>query len=331
MTYRLILRAQFEGKEQLDAAIAQLQQIQIQGANVSVGLVQGGRQSAASMQTLARSALSVGFMFNMLESSYMRLQMAQMLATNAQDRYNDVVARYGANSEQARRAAKEMESQMSYLNLANQRANVSMGLLIVQMALQTGILEKQKLATIQASAAKMWHSITTALSTTATTASSAATTADIAVTNAHTASVWANVAALKARAVAFAMAHPWATAAVIAAGAVAAGAVGYYMGTRHEGGSIPETGYYKLLAGEHVLSKETVRELKETKSLMTGGTIKKEGEYHLEAGETVIPTGGTTLPTSFSFETHIHLETDLDAALKEQNRRIKNEYKRMIG
>jgi hypothetical protein len=47
-----------------------------------------------------------------------------------------------------------------------------------------------------------------------------------------------------------------------------------------------------------------------------------------ETGGAFAPSGGgSTLPT-FNFETHLHIETDLDAALAEQNRRIKNEYRR---
>jgi hypothetical protein len=173
LMYRLVLRAQFENQAELNKAIEGLNQLEMRGNKVTVNMGDMGRASSSSLNGLASSALRVGFMFNMMESALMRQEMASMMAENAQNRLNDAVARYGVNSEQARRAAKQYESEMAYLNNANLRANVSMGLMATQLILQSGLLDAATLAQIRHAAAVA------------------------ATTLAH----WAEVAALKAKAI----------------------------------------------------------------------------------------------------------------------------------
>jgi len=166
MMYRLTLRAHFEGEAELERAVHSLERLQIQGATVNVRMGEMGRTGALGLDSLARSALRVGYMFNMLESAWMRQTMAQMMATNAQERYNTVVERYGANSEEARQAAKQLEMQTNYLNMANMRANVSMGLMITQLALQGSLLDKATISsvahTLATKAATIAHAAETA-------------------------------------------------------------------------------------------------------------------------------------------------------------------------
>lgn len=309
---------------------------------------QGGREAAGGLDSLARSGLRVGFMLNMVESAYMRQTMATLMATNAQERYNTVVARYGRTSEEARKAARQMETQMDYLNLANNRANISTALLMTQFALQTGILKKSTWVSIEATAAKYADIVATKLSAVSLSESTIASYAHTAATKlnltsikqaigakfTHVAAIQAEDAAtkgsiasmvahkvataaasivdlihvgiLKAKAVALSMASAGTlTPLILAAGATVAAAVATYAGTRHEGGYIPKTGRYDLLAGEWVLPRGVMN--------------------------TLLPStpNRTTFfaPTSFSFETHLHIETDLESALSELNRTVRDKYR----
>jgi len=283
MMYRLVLRAQFENQAELTKAIEGLNQLQVSGAKVNVQMGGMGRTSSESMNGLAMSVLRVGFMFNMMESALMRQEMATMMAENAQNRLNDAIARYGTNSVQAQRAAKQMETEMAYLNNANIRANISMGLMATQLILQSNLLDKASLAQVR-------HALASAATTVAN---------------------WLETASWKAKAVAIAAATGIGAIITIAAVAAATAATAT-IPSKQEGGYISQTKPYLLHAGEWVLSKESVRGIEKSTfmpSLETGG-------------------GGTTLP-AFNFETHLHLETDLDVALKEQNRRIKDEYRRL--
>ena len=198
MMYRLVLRAQFENQAELTRAIDGLNQIQIHGAKVNIQMGGMGRASGESLNSLASSALRCGFMFNMMESALMRQEMAAMMAENAQNRLNDAVARYGANSEQARRAAKQYEAEMSYLNNANIRANVSMGLMALQLLLQSNLLNKVTLAQIANTVAKGTATI----------------------------AEWAHVAALKARAIIENILAPERLPLTIAAAATAVAVIG---------------------------------------------------------------------------------------------------------
>ena len=199
MIYRLVLKARFEDAAQLEGAIQGLERLQIQGANVSIRMGAMGREGAAGLDSIARSALRVGFMFNMLESAYMRATMATIILDNAQDRYNKTVEKYGEHSEEAQKAAKQLEMRMDYLNLANTRANVSMGIMLLQLALQSNLLDKATLSTIA-------HTV---------------------ATGAATIKEWLHNAALSAKAILLAMINPY-TAAL---GIAAATGVGAYIGS----------------------------------------------------------------------------------------------------
>ncbi len=244
MIYRLVLKAQFEGSEELERATRGLQQLQLTGAQVNISMAGAGKQAGFGLDSLARSAMRVGFMFNMMESAFMRTTMAEMLMTNAQERYNDVVARYGANSAEAIKATKQLESQVNYLNLANMRANVSMGLLGIQIALQSNLLNKATLSQIA-------HTV---------------------ATHASTLADWAKVAALKAQAVMMGVVSMGAfTPAMLIGGAAAAGIVG-------------------------------------------GLTLS---------------TMAAQPKSQINIKTDVNVETDLDDALAENNRKVKSEYSRL--
>jgi len=72
---------------------------------------------------------------------------------------------------------------------------------------------------------------------------------------------WAHTAALKAKAVAAAIAHaltsPWMIPVMLGVAAAAVAAI-HALGRRERGGYIPVTGYYRLHAGEYVLPRRTV-------------------------------------------------------------------------
>jgi len=325
-----------------------LEKLQLSGSKVNITIGKEGRAAAGGLDTLARSGLRVGFMLNMVESAYMRQTMATLMANNAQERYNTVVARYGRNSEEARKAARQMETQMDYLNLANNRANISTALLMTQFALQTGILKKSTWATIQATAAKYADTIANKLSASSLSESAiasyahtvatklnlgsikqaitakfshvaaiqvenAATKSSIASMIAHKVATTAaaiadaaHVTILKAKAIVLSMASAGTLAPlIIAAGATVAAAVTAYAGTRHEGGYIPKTGRYDLLAGEWVLPKGIANTLLPSTPNIT----------------TLFAT------TSFNFETHLHVESDLESALSELNRKVRDRYR----
>jgi hypothetical protein len=142
MMYRLILRAQFENPAELDRAVQGLNQLEMQGAKVNVSMAGMGRAGTEGLDSLGYSVLRVGFMFNMMESALMRQEMASLYAENAQNRLNDAVAKYGANSVQAQRATQQYHTEMEYLNNANMRANVSMGLMATSLILQSGLLRE---------------------------------------------------------------------------------------------------------------------------------------------------------------------------------------------
>lgn len=301
MMYRLVLRAQFENQGELTKAIEGLNQLQVSGAKVNVTMGGVGRASTDSLQSLGSTVLRVGFMFNMLESALMRQEMATMMAENAQNRLNDAIARYGVNSEQANRAAKQMESETAYLTAANMRANVSYGLMATTLILQSGLLR-------EATREEFLHTL-------AKNAGAVASGAKTIIEGIETAGIWLKNAATSAAITLQAMLEPYLVPIMLgAAAAVATGVAAYGLSSKQEGGYISQTKPYLLHAGEWVLSKESIRSIEKSTfmpSSETGG-------------------GGIMLPT-FNFETHLHLETDLDAALKEQNRRIKDEYRRNVS
>lgn len=249
LMYRLVLRAKFESQEELQRAVQGLEQLQWQGSKVSVSVGEMGRQSATSLQSIARSGMSVMFMFNMLESAYMRQQMAMLMLENSQERYNKTVEKYGENSEEARQAAKELEMQQNYLNMANMRSNVSLGLMITNLALQSNLLEKTTLTTIARTAA-------TALAT---------------------AADWAHVAALKIKNILMAAAS-FGTSIPFQLGAAAAVGVGLGALTAYTIASAPP------------------------------------------------PSKG-----NITINTDVNVETSVDDALREQNRQVTNELKRISG
>ena len=163
MVYRLILKAEFEDEAQLQKALQGINQLELHEANITVGIGTMAKRSKIGLESVARATLRCGFTANMLESSFMRSEMAQLMVTRSQYQYNEIVKKYGRNSEQAKRAMKELELQRSYLNHATMRANISTGLMTLQFALQSGILEKavlvQMLSTLRTIAETIWTGI----------------------------------------------------------------------------------------------------------------------------------------------------------------------------
>jgi len=307
LTYRLVLRATFEGREQLDQAVQELEKIQFQGAKVGVSVQQGGARAGEGLQGIARSAMSIGFMFNMVESAWMRQTMASIMAANAQDRYNSAVARFGVKSEEAQRAARQLTQEMQYLDAANMRANVSMGLMAGTLLISTDLLKKESWATIASTASKTYHTIATKLNTIATGENILTKIAHKAVTIASTAIEWLENAALQAQIILRGtLSMGLLVPAMIVGAAAAAGIAGYSMGqSKQEGGHIPQTGMYLLHEGEYVLPKTNMGTSIQTTSLETS---KVE---------------------VFSIQSDIHVETDLERALTIQNKKIVSEWKRM--
>jgi hypothetical protein len=301
LTYRLILRATFEGREQLSQAVQELDKLQFQGSKVGVSVEQGSREAGTGLQSIARSTMSVGFMFNMLESAWMRQTMASIMAANAQDRYNSAVARYGAHSQEAQQAARQLAQEMQYLDAANMRANVSMGLMAGSFLLSTGLLKEETWATIGLTASKYAHIIATKLETAATGEGVIAMAIHSAATVAHTAVLWLKNAALEAMVVLEAMAsHGLLVPAIIGAGAVTGAVISQYMKpppSKQLGGYISETGVYTLHAGEYVLPKASLE-------------------------------GGSS-SSIFNIPVNMQVETDLESALRKLNAKITSEWKRM--
>lgn len=211
MSYKLTLRWSTENKEQVDSVLNALDQIKMKGADVSVTMGKVGTTGGVGLNSMVSSLMRVGFMFNMYESAMMRAEMAQMMLTASQDRYNDAISKYGRNSEQAIRAAKQLQVEMRYLDNANLRANVSMGLLTATMVVQSGVLE-----------AKTWKTVI-----------------DTGATVVNTIATWANNAAKSVSAVLMNILSggtltPSMVAAAAAGTAIVAGAgiVGYSLGSR---------------------------------------------------------------------------------------------------
>lgn len=161
MSYKLTLRWSTENKEQLDSTLNALEQIRMKGAQVNVTMGGVGTAGHSNLNSMVSSLMRVGFMFNMYESAMMRAEMAQMMLTASQDRYNDVISKYGRNSEQAQRASKQLEVEMRYLDNANLRANVSMGLLTATMVVQSGVLEAKTWRTVLDTGATVANTIVT--------------------------------------------------------------------------------------------------------------------------------------------------------------------------
>ena len=308
MMYRLVLRFQTENQAELTKAIEGLSQVQIMGAKVDVQMGATGRTGSNSMMGLARSVMSVGFMFNMMESALMRQDMAAMMAENSQNRLSDAIARYGANSVQVRRAMKQNETELNYLNQANLRANVSMGLMATMLIMQSGLLETETRARIMNTAAKYAGAI----------ASGAKSAADYIETGA----IWLKNAALSVEISLQAMLAPYLVPIMLGAAAAVGVGIAAAYASKETGGYVEETKPYMLHAGEWVLPKGTVDTFtskesfksvesnkentvnnetltsknalntfasKETfKSLKEGGLIEKEGLYLLHTGEKVL-------------------------------------------
>jgi len=114
------------------------------------------------------------FYFTMLESAMYRNEAAAIAIENAQDSYNQAVARYGAQSSQAIRAERNLERARRMLQSTNVRTAVSyvgMGLQVVSFVASMKKEWVQRLLNIGATTA---HTTATAADTLATNTSSVA-------------------------------------------------------------------------------------------------------------------------------------------------------------
>jgi len=192
-----------------------------------------GAEKAARMSTRAFRGYVFGlqmgiFYVSMFTSSMMMAESAQLSLQDAQENYQRTLQEFGPAHEKTQAALRRVERAQIRVDRMWLRTGLTMGGLILQtisygytLAMATGVLGAHTTATATATA----------------------------VNATHTAGIWAQVTALKAWIIAQAMAHPWLTVGMLAAGAVAAGAVGYYLGGA--GGGTPEQPYVEpRLRGE---------------------------------------------------------------------------------
>lgn len=150
LVYRLVIHCQKEN-------LAEMIRVQEELSKLTNGELTP--KAPIGLESIAHSILRMGFMVNMLESAYMRQEVALIMLANAQDRYNDAVARFGVNSEQARRAARLLAQEKDYLDKANMRASVSMILMMTSLFLYNSEIIKNTLTTIYATTSKIFHII----------------------------------------------------------------------------------------------------------------------------------------------------------------------------
>lgn len=134
------------------------------------------------------------FYTGMLISAQTRAQLSALRLADAQEVYNKTLAEYGINSKQAVEAAKRLER----AQLQAQQSNTLTTLSYVGMALQL----------VNVATTMKTVFLPTILKATM--------------------AIWGHVSALAAQAIAYAIAHPWMTAAMLAAGAAVAGALAAY-------------------------------------------------------------------------------------------------------
>jgi len=149
------------------------------------------------------------FYLSMFTSALFMRESALLSVQDAEENYQRVLREYGPAHERTRAALRRLERAQRRVQMTTWRTALMFGGMILQainLSIQYGILTIGQNA-YTASVAK-------------------AAAADAA----HTAVIWGKVAALKAWVITLAMAKPWLAAAMIAAGAVVAGAIGYYIG-----------------------------------------------------------------------------------------------------
>lgn len=93
--------------------------------------------------------------FNRLDLAQVTVQQSQEALRSAQERYTDAVERFGANSKQAEKAAHDMEKAHTALDNAQQRSNLSLGLVVAQSAQMAARLPAA-VAGMRALAAAQW-------------------------------------------------------------------------------------------------------------------------------------------------------------------------------
>lgn len=161
MTYRLVLKATFQDAEELDRVTQGLQQLKVQGAQVTVQMNDMKQAGTSSFASILQSGMSVAFMYNMLESAMMRQQQASKSLQDAEDNLTTTIQRYGAGSKEARDASEELKTTRDYLTSATNREYVSEGLMLATLIQQSGILKASTWATIEKTAAEAAHEIQT--------------------------------------------------------------------------------------------------------------------------------------------------------------------------
>ena len=155
----------------------------------------------SSVRGLLIGVSIASFVYNLLMRSTAHTALR---VTELEEDYAEAIREHGKYSEEAIRIERR-------LNLARDDATRAQMGYYIQIVATAIVLPLQVTQTIMYASA-LWS--------------------QTAATTASTTAIWGEVAALKARAVAFAMAHPYLAAGVVAAGVVAAGAVGYYVGSQ---------------------------------------------------------------------------------------------------
>ncbi len=95
---------------------------------------------------------------SMTYSSLMRQEVAMITIEQAQESLNDAIAKYGAHSKQAQRAARSLERAQLYVSRANTMAVFSFASLGMQIG-QAGIYMVQYLPQLSAWVAQMWSAV----------------------------------------------------------------------------------------------------------------------------------------------------------------------------
>ncbi|MCA1810482.1 MAG: hypothetical protein LC623_00525 [Halobacteriales archaeon] len=115
----------------------------------------------ASMMSSARSVEEASRLFTRLDLAQISTTQSMDSMRAAQDRYSDAIARFGANSTQARKAAQDLERAHISLDKAQIRAEMSMGLVAVQ-SLQLATKAPAAVAALRALTAAEWNAATAA-------------------------------------------------------------------------------------------------------------------------------------------------------------------------
>lgn len=198
--YRSVIDTEWIGQD----AIADYEQAMDRVQTSTMGIGEATQRTSSIMSRSWRNSIftmQMGlFYFSMLESATYRQEAATIAIENAQDAYNQAVARYGAQSSQAVRAERTLERSRRYITTANRRAAISyIGLGLQTVNVSAELLKQAGITNIATLSTKI-NTFATNINVGGKLASVAATSQYIGATIAATAADWASSAALWAKA-----------------------------------------------------------------------------------------------------------------------------------